>query len=109
MNFKEKITEMVENVYDLARDGKYDVKVDLIPRKKATSKVVLKSLLQNTAHNIKWRSKTNSSLTRNTGADKIIVYSGVLFSNSIPKTVKCPLPTNLITNWASGWVSYLFR
>ena len=37
---------MVENVYDLARDGKYDVKVDLIPRKKATSKVVLKSLLQ---------------------------------------------------------------
>ena len=34
MNFKEKITEMVENVYDLARDGKYDVKVDLIPRKK---------------------------------------------------------------------------
>ena len=53
MNFKEKITEMVENVYDLARDGKYDVKVDLIPRKsgvKVTSS-------RNTAHNIKWRSK----------------------------------------------------
>ena len=38
MNFKEKITEMVENVYDLARDGKYDVKVDLIPRKKGNIK-----------------------------------------------------------------------
>ena len=37
---------MVENVYDLARDGKYDVKVDLIPRKKATSKVVLKSFFK---------------------------------------------------------------
>lgn len=64
MNFKEKITEMVENVYDLARDGKYDVKVDLIPRKKATSKVVLKSLLQEIQPTISnGVQKTNSSLT----------------------------------------------
>lgn len=64
MNFKEKITEMVENVYDLARDGKYDVKVDLIPRKKGNIKSGVKvTSSRNTAHNIKWRSKTNSSLT----------------------------------------------
>ena len=70
---------MVENVYDLARDGKYDVKVDLIPRKKATSKVVLKSLLQEIQPTISnGVQKTNSSF-KNTGADKIIVYSGVLF------------------------------
>ena len=69
---------MVENVYDLARDGKYDVKVDLIPRKKATSKVVLKSLLQKYSPQYQMAFKTNSSLI-NTGADKIIVYSGVLF------------------------------
>ena len=57
MNFKEKITEMVENVYDLARDGKYDVKVDLIPRKKGNIKSGVKVTSRNTAHNIKWRSK----------------------------------------------------
>ncbi|EMW6186079.1 hypothetical protein AAFD52_000614 [Enterococcus faecalis] len=58
MNFKEKITEMVENVYDLARDGKYDVKVDLIPRKKGNIKSGVKvTSSRNTAHNIKWRSK----------------------------------------------------
>ena len=51
MNFKEKITEMVENVYDLARDGKYDVKVDLIPRKKGN--ITISNGVQ----------KTNSSLT----------------------------------------------
>ena len=78
MNFKEKITEMVENVYDLARDGKYDVKVDLIPRKKG---------------NIK--SRQNYCLLR-------CFY----FSNSMPKTVKCPLPTNLITNWAK-WLGVI--
>ena len=64
MNFKEKITEMVENVYDLARDGKYDVKVDLIPRKKGNIKVVLKSLLQEIQPTISnGVQKTNSSLT----------------------------------------------
>ena len=58
MNFKEKITEMVENVYDLARDGKYDVKVDLIPHKKGNIKSGVKvTSSRNTAHNIKWRSK----------------------------------------------------
>ena len=58
MNFKEKITEMVENVYDLARDGKYDVKVDLIPLKKGNIKSGVKvTSSRNTAHTIKWRSK----------------------------------------------------
>ena len=45
MNFKEKITEMVENV-------------DLIPRKKGNIKSGVKvTSSRNTAHNIKWRSK----------------------------------------------------
>ena len=97
---------MVENVYDLARDGKYDVKVDLIPRKKATSKVVLKSLLQEIQPTI------------SNGVQKLIVFKKhrsrqnycllrcFYFSNSIPKTVKCPLPTNLITNWAK-WLGVI--
>ena len=68
---------MVENVYDLARDGKYDVKVDLIPRKKATSKVVLKSLLQEIQPTISNGVQKLIVFNRNTGADKIIVYSGV--------------------------------
>ena len=78
---------MVENVYDLARDGKYDVKVDLIPRKKATSKVVLKSLLQEIQPTI------------SNGVQKLIVFETpeqtkllstpvFYFSNSMPKTVK---------------------
>ena len=58
MNFKEKITEMVENVYDLARDGKYDVKVDLIPRKKGNIKSGVK--VTSSRNGVQ---KTNSSLT----------------------------------------------
>ena len=70
---------MVENVYDLARDGKYDVKVDLIPRKKATSKVVLKSLLQEIQPTISNGVQKLIVFNRNTGADKIIVYPVFLF------------------------------
>lgn len=55
MNFKEKIIEMVENVYDLVCDGKYDVKVDLIFCKKGNIKSGVKVIfLRNIVYNIKW-------------------------------------------------------
>lgn len=59
MNIKEKITETAERLYDLANEGKYDVKVNLFSKKKngekASSIKVISS--RNTAHTKKWRAK----------------------------------------------------
>ncbi|MBM7689687.1 hypothetical protein BCR24_01400 [Enterococcus ureilyticus] len=59
MNIKEKITETAEKVYDLARDGKYDVKVNLFSKKKSKNQAkgiqVVSS--RDTAHTKKWRAK----------------------------------------------------
>lgn len=59
MGIKEKITETAEKVYDLAREGKYDVKVNLFSKKadsdKANSIQVVSS--RDTDHTKKWRAK----------------------------------------------------
>ncbi|ALS37640.1 hypothetical protein [Enterococcus rotai] len=59
MNIKDKITETAERVYDLAREGKYDVKVNLFSKKnskdKATGIQVVST--RDTAHTKKWRAK----------------------------------------------------
>lgn len=59
MNIKDKITETAERVYDLAREGKYDVKVNLFSKKnskdKATGIRVVST--RDTAHTKKWRAK----------------------------------------------------
>lgn len=59
MNFKEKITETAEKVYDLARDGKYDVKVNLFSKKKSNEKPKGIQIVsaRDTAHTKKWRAK----------------------------------------------------
>ena len=76
MNFKEKITEMVENVYDLARDGKYDVKVDLIPRKKGNIKSGLQEIQPTISNGVQ---KTNSSLTETPEQTKLLSTPVFLF------------------------------
>ena len=55
MSLKEKITETVERVYDLAKEGKYDVKVALLPTKKAAGKIKGVTVVssRNTNHNKK--------------------------------------------------------
>ncbi|MBO0471887.1 hypothetical protein JZO66_15120 [Enterococcus sp. DIV0242_7C1] len=59
MNIKEKITETAERLYDLANEGKYDVKVNLFSKKKNGEKAsgvkVISS--RDTAHTKKWRAK----------------------------------------------------
>lgn len=59
MNIKEKITETAEKVYDLARDGKYDVKVNLFSKKDTNDKVKGIQIVsaRDTAHTKKWRAK----------------------------------------------------
>ncbi|EOL46482.1 hypothetical protein [Enterococcus caccae] len=59
MNIKEKITETAERVYDLAREGKYDVNVNLFSKKKNSDKVkgIQVVSARDTAHTKKWRSK----------------------------------------------------
>lgn len=59
MNIKEKITEIAENVYDLAHDGKYDVKVNLFSKKKKKGNVkgIQVVSARDTAHTKKWRAK----------------------------------------------------
>ncbi|MEI5991734.1 hypothetical protein [Enterococcus crotali] len=59
MNFKEKITETAEKVYDLARDRKYDVNVNLFTKKKNSEKTKGIEIItvRDTAHTKKWRSK----------------------------------------------------
>ncbi|MGM0217919.1 hypothetical protein [Enterococcus sp. AZ126] len=59
MNIKEKITETAEKVYDLARDGKYDVKVNLFSKKDTDDKVkgIHVVTARDTAHTKKWRAK----------------------------------------------------
>lgn len=52
MAIKEKITEAAERVYDLVKDGKYQVELDL--RKKKGLNVKTK---RQTAQNKKWRAK----------------------------------------------------
>lgn len=51
MAIKEKITEAAERVYDLVKEGKYDVEMNL---RKKDLKVKTK---RQTAQNIKWRAK----------------------------------------------------
>ncbi|MDA9471647.1 hypothetical protein [Enterococcus sp. 5H] len=59
MGIKAKITETAEKVYDLAREGKYDVKVNLFSKKthgdKASGIKVVSA--RDTAHTKKWRAK----------------------------------------------------
>lgn len=59
MNIKEKITETAEKVYDLAREGKYDVKVNLFSKKKThdQTKGIQVVSARDTAHKKKWRAK----------------------------------------------------
>ncbi|MGK0552430.1 hypothetical protein ACSFB8_10160 [Enterococcus faecalis] len=59
MNLKEKIIEMTEHLYDLTREGKYEVEVDLAALKKigAKQKSVQVHTARNTSQTIKWRSK----------------------------------------------------
>ncbi|OJG90968.1 hypothetical protein RV15_GL000964 [Enterococcus silesiacus] len=59
MNLKEKITETAEKVYDLAREGKYDVNVNLFSKKRSNEKAkgIEVVTLRDTAHTKKWRSK----------------------------------------------------
>ncbi|WP_207696769.1 hypothetical protein DOK67_0003232 [Enterococcus sp. DIV0212c] len=59
MNIKEKITETAEKVYDLAREGKYDVKVNLFSKKKDSEKPAGIQVVstRDTAHTKKWRAK----------------------------------------------------
>lgn len=61
MNIKEKITETAEKVYDLAREGKYDVKVNMFSKKKSTDKVKAIQIIsaRDTAHTKKWRAKNH--------------------------------------------------
>ncbi|MEI5992998.1 hypothetical protein [Candidatus Enterococcus mansonii] len=59
MGIKEKITETAEKVYDLAREGKYDVKVDLFGKKNKGEKPAGVQIVtaRDTAHTKKWRAK----------------------------------------------------
>ncbi|MBO0473380.1 hypothetical protein IGL98_002359 [Enterococcus sp. DIV0840] len=59
MNIKEKITETAEKVYDLAREGKYDVKVNLFSKEKNKDKAKGIQIVsaRDTAHTKKWRAK----------------------------------------------------
>lgn len=59
MNFKEKITEAVEKAYDIAREGKYDVKVTLFSKKKNGEKPTGIRIVsaRDTTHTKKWRAK----------------------------------------------------
>lgn len=51
---KEKITETAEKIYDLAKEGKYDVEVNLFSKKKKGVSVVSS---RSTNHTKKWRAK----------------------------------------------------
>ncbi|WP_086312256.1 hypothetical protein A5821_000024 [Enterococcus sp. 7F3_DIV0205] len=59
MSIKDKITETAEKVYDLAREGKYDVKVNIFSKKKNTegTKSIQIVSARDTAHTKKWRAK----------------------------------------------------
>lgn len=61
MGIKDKITEAAERVYDITRDGKYNVKVNLLSKKSDAQKPfdikVISS--RNTQHNKKWRVKNH--------------------------------------------------
>ncbi|MGX7149503.1 hypothetical protein [Enterococcus ureasiticus] len=59
MNIKEKITETAEKVYDLAREGKYDVKVNLFSKEKNKDRARSIQIVsvRDTAHTKKWRAK----------------------------------------------------
>ncbi|EOI01613.1 hypothetical protein UAY_01021 [Enterococcus moraviensis ATCC BAA-383] len=59
MNIKEKITETAEKVYDLAREGKYDIKVNMFSKTKntAATKGIQVVSARDTAHTKKWRAK----------------------------------------------------
>lgn len=54
MAIKEKITEAAERVYDLVKEGKYNVELDLRDKKGVKVKTQRK-----TAHNKKWRVKNH--------------------------------------------------
>lgn len=56
MELKEKIQDAAEKVYDLVRDGKYDIEVGLLNKKKEENGIKIKTH-RSTGQNIKWRSK----------------------------------------------------
>lgn len=53
---KEKITEAAEKIYDLAKDGKYDVEVNLFSKKKKGISILSS---RQTMHTKKWRAKNH--------------------------------------------------
>jgi hypothetical protein len=59
VNIKEKITETAEKIYDLASEGKYDVKVNLFSKRKKGEKPAGIKVVsaRDTAHTKKWRAK----------------------------------------------------
>lgn len=59
MKLKEKINETAERLYDLARDGKYDVNVRLFSKNNHKSKGISVVSVRETAHTKKWRSKNH--------------------------------------------------
>ena len=60
MGMKEKITETAERLYDLARDGKYDVQVKLFSKKNHNGANGISIVsARDTAHTKKWRSKNH--------------------------------------------------
>ncbi|MTD42245.1 hypothetical protein GIX45_27175 [Erwinia sp. CPCC 100877] len=61
MGIKEKITETAEKMYDLTREGKYDVKVKLLRKKTQGAKhsAIQVVSARDTAHTKKWRAKNH--------------------------------------------------
>lgn len=59
MGLKETISDTAEKIYDLVKDGKYDVEVNFFPRKEDQKKPVNVRVVKkrNTKQDIKWRSK----------------------------------------------------
>lgn len=58
MEIKVKIQEAAEKVYDVVRDGKYDVEIGILNKKKEENGVKIKTR-RSTGHNIKWGSKNH--------------------------------------------------
>lgn len=55
---RDKIQEAAEKIYDLVKDGKYDVEINLSYKKKEDNGIKVK-VNRSTLHNIKWRAKNH--------------------------------------------------
>lgn len=55
---RDKIQEAAEKIYDLVKDGKYDVEINLSHKKKEDNGIKVK-VNRSTLHNIKWRAKNH--------------------------------------------------